>query len=288
LGYYVLRYDFFGHGYSKHQGPSIWFEYTTDMLVDELEDLLDYIYDYYSKTKRLKRPPNIAAFIGHSTGGILGICASARWSTAAEINNQHPVRFIPRLILLSPAIWADKPLLAVLADQFPHSLTTLMKYVSGLKPLIVDAYFDVIKDSFAKDPQTNQYIHTHAEEELRLLTHRLFGAVPNVPEHPFIIGSILGLNCFTLRDDLLPQYRKKLIQILNDSSELSTPHVLFIWGDLDLVVPYKKQIQKAKKWTEEYSSKFELQEMKSMGHELMSEDPQSIIQVIQDYFIKTK
>jgi pimeloyl-ACP methyl ester carboxylesterase len=102
LGYFVVRYDYFGHGYSKFNGPDMWLEYSPDMLVDQVEDVIDYCTNNYT-SHSLK----MAAFVGHSTGGILAIHASARWGRAIS-NSTVPVRSMPRIILLSPAIWADK------------------------------------------------------------------------------------------------------------------------------------------------------------------------------------
>jgi len=100
-GYYVLRYDYFGHGYSKYDGDDMWMEYTTDMLIDQLEDVVDHVVNTTSSKHKLK----LSTFVGHSTGGVLGIAASARWSESASSNN---IRQFPRIVLLSPAIWADK------------------------------------------------------------------------------------------------------------------------------------------------------------------------------------
>ena len=39
-GYTVIRYDFFGHGYSKLDTPNIWIPFEPDMYIDQVEDIL--------------------------------------------------------------------------------------------------------------------------------------------------------------------------------------------------------------------------------------------------------
>lgn len=98
-GYTVLRYDFFGHGYSKWEGPDSFVEYHPDVFVDQLEDTLD------AAAVGSESCPEIVAFVGHSTGALVGIYAEERW------RRTQGARHIAKLILASPAIWAHKPLL---------------------------------------------------------------------------------------------------------------------------------------------------------------------------------
>jgi pimeloyl-ACP methyl ester carboxylesterase len=165
-------------------------------------------------------------------------------------------------------------------------LTSLIKNVSSLKVLVTDAYFDGMKIAFAIDPQTKKYVYEAQEEKQRILNHRIFGKEKNVPVHPFLHAAILGLNCHTLRADLLPKHRDTLVQILQDTSAHSTQHVLFVWGNLDVTVPYKRNISQVKKWMEEYP-KLELKEMDRMGHELLAEDSNSMADVLRAFLEKT-
>ena len=94
-GFSVLRYDFYGHGYSKYGGNDPWFKYTPDMLVDQLEDVLEYVLE---ETKE-----RVVALVGHSTGGMVCIKANERWA-----NNGAKRGVVSKLILLAPALYAKK------------------------------------------------------------------------------------------------------------------------------------------------------------------------------------
>jgi pimeloyl-ACP methyl ester carboxylesterase len=103
IGYHVLRYDYFGHGYSKYGSDDMWVEYTMDLLIDQLEDVLDHVIQSSPPSLNLK----ISTFVGHSTGGLLGIAASARWSESSLVSTTN-LRHLPRIVLLSPALWIAK------------------------------------------------------------------------------------------------------------------------------------------------------------------------------------
>jgi len=94
-GFAVLRYDFYGHGYSKYGGNDPWFKYTPDMLVDQLEDVLEYVLE---ETKE-----RVVALVGHSTGGVVCIKANERWA-----NNGAKRGVVSKIILLAPCLYADK------------------------------------------------------------------------------------------------------------------------------------------------------------------------------------
>jgi hypothetical protein len=138
------------------------------------------------------------------------------------------------------------------------------------------------------DPRTKKYVHEAKEEQQRLRNYRLLGKVKGGPHHPFIHSSVMGLNCHTLRSDLLPLHRDKLIDILQDNRDISTQHVLFVWGDLDLTVPYKKNIDTVQTWVQQYPKKFHLQVVERMGHELLYEDSHLMGKLIQTFLDQTK
>jgi hypothetical protein len=94
-GFSVLRYDSYGHGYSKFGGNDPWFKYTPDMLVDQLEDVLKYVLE---ETKE-----RVVALVGHSTSGVVCIKANERWA-----NNGAKRGVVSKLILLAPALYAQK------------------------------------------------------------------------------------------------------------------------------------------------------------------------------------
>ena len=94
-GFKVLRYDFYGHGYSKHGGDETFFKYDTDVFVDQLEDVLEHV--------EKEEGVQAAAICGHSTGGNLCIAANYRWS---KEGSKRAVA--PKMILIAPALYAKK------------------------------------------------------------------------------------------------------------------------------------------------------------------------------------
>ena len=94
-GYSVLKYDYYGHGYSKFGGQNMWIEYSPETFVDQLEDLLDFV----------EREDGIKAvgIVGHSTGGIVCTYANERWSRDGCKRS-----IIPKMILAAPAFYAKK------------------------------------------------------------------------------------------------------------------------------------------------------------------------------------
>ncbi len=90
-GYSVLRYDFYGHGYSKHK--DLFFEYTADVMADQLEDLLEYVDE------------DVVGMLGHSAGGVAAIAFNDRF-VRKEGGSKRKVA--PKLCLACPAIFADK------------------------------------------------------------------------------------------------------------------------------------------------------------------------------------
>ena len=110
-------------------------------MVTQVEELLDHTL---GKDEALK------GMVGHSTGGVVAIQSSRALSS----------RKIERLALVSPALWADKPLVARLCDKAPNLLHRLFKSnVTGFKPLkfaVKDAYCKNCYLAFSKDPVTKQ------------------------------------------------------------------------------------------------------------------------------------
>ena len=145
-GFSVLRYDFFGHGYSKYTGKGgIWIKYTPDLLVDQLEDLIDFV--------RGEEKEGIVALVGLSNGGLVGIHSNHRWST----NKNSGRSIIPKLILVNPAVYIQKPLLARISDRIPNTMATLMKIIPPARVLIANNYIDAMKLAFEKMTMVNTY-----------------------------------------------------------------------------------------------------------------------------------
>ena len=92
-GFVVVSYDYYGHGFSK--ANDLWIEYSPEILVDQLEDVVDFVCDQEGK--------KLVGMVGHSTGGIAAIHANLRWG-----GEDSKRSVIPKLALVSPALFAKK------------------------------------------------------------------------------------------------------------------------------------------------------------------------------------
>mmetsp|Transcript_23091 Transcript_23091/g.34214 ORF Transcript_23091/g.34214 Transcript_23091/m.34214 type:complete len:398 (+) Transcript_23091:229-1422(+) len=267
-GFSVLRYDYYGHGYSKH-GSDTWVEYSPNMFIDQLEDLLEHV------CKRTKE--NVIGIVGHSTGGIVAIACNDRWRS----NKESKRKAVKKIVLASPALYAKKPLMARVADKFPRALSKLMKTIPSLRFIIGDAYLEAGSTAFAHEPDDLK-VAIYGKEEVKKEAEncRLFGRVKGVEEHPFLAGGILGINCNTLRGDLLPDYRTMLLDNLKNSPECS---VHWLWGDLDMTVPFNENFAQVNGWTKE-NKNMNLMVLKRMGHELFYEDSKVMADEIVPFF----
>lgn len=274
-GFVVVSYDFYGHGFSKATDSSgsnnLWIEYSPEILVDQLEDVTDFVCGEEKK--------ELVGMIGHSTGGLAVISANLRWGDATSNR-----KVIPKLALVAPALFANKPLVARIGDLIPTVLTTLMKCVPRARVLIGDAYSEAGEKAFAKDPDTGNYIYEskfkkNAEEE-----DRFFGRVDGVRQHPFLAPAILGINNYTLRKDLLPAYCDVLRTILGRDGEAKS-NILFVWGSLDVTVPIKENKASIQLVAEE-NSNLELEVVDRLGHEAITENASIVAESIIPFLKK--
>ena len=67
---------------------------------------------------------------------------------------------------------------------------------------------EALEIAFAKGPQTKKVIYKEEEEEVLQCNRRLFGKVRRVKKHPFLEPAMLGINCFSFREDLQPGLHK--------------------------------------------------------------------------------
>ena len=107
-GFAVLRYDFFGHGWSAPDNK--YFVYDKTVMLEQLEDLLDHVIGTGGK---------IHGFVGHSTGGCAAILA------ASHLNDYS----FERLLLVSPCFWKQAPLVSTLAGKMPGVVMALLRWV---------------------------------------------------------------------------------------------------------------------------------------------------------------
>merc|ERR1712232_206055 len=109
----------------------MWMHYEKDMFLEQLNELLNHV---------LAPAEPIDLWVGHSTGAIIGVFAA--------FSKDHPIR---DLALISPAFWANKPLIARVADKIPNFMHGLVKSVGPLKKLPQDAYLENNDVAFGKD-----------------------------------------------------------------------------------------------------------------------------------------
>lgn len=256
-GYSVLRYDYFGHGYSKYLGKNMWIQYTTDIFVDQLEDLIDHVVK--------EEQEDIVAFVGHSNGGVVGIAANYRWSHSNG-GGSSSRKILPKLILANPALYASKPLLARIADKIPTIMTALFKNIPPSRVMIADNYLEAVEDAFGKN-ENGEYIYPDAFQACRNNDERVFGLVEGVETHPFLPAAILGVSSYSIPGGLLPEHKEKLSALAKSKEG----EILHVWGDKDLLVPYKENVDEIKKLAEE-SSIMKVAVMENIGHECFFEN----------------
>eukprot|EP00747_Dinoflagellata_sp_TGD_P107805 gnl/TRDRNA2_/TRDRNA2_170220_c0_seq2.p1 gnl/TRDRNA2_/TRDRNA2_170220_c0~~gnl/TRDRNA2_/TRDRNA2_170220_c0_seq2.p1 ORF type:complete len:360 (-),score=41.19 gnl/TRDRNA2_/TRDRNA2_170220_c0_seq2:162-1241(-) len=239
-GYRVLSYDYPGHGWSLAGGDV---QYNDDMFLSQLKELLDYL---------LTPTDPIDLWLGHSTGGIVGILVAARavWS-------------IGELGLLSPSLWANKPLIARLADQVPSFMNFLVSSGDCLHFLVRDAYLENCDKAFAHEG--DRYLFPDAHAKMREKNRCMFQL------HPQAALAILGVNSYFLRDDLLAGWRDAFQELIR-RSDGSAPRICLLWGTLDIVVAFE-HANEVLAWGEKVPGRVTLVKLDGLGHESPAEDP---------------
>ena len=264
-GFAVLRYDYFGHGYSKYVGRDIWVKYTPDVFVNQLEDLIDFV------TK--EENEEVVAFVGHSNGGVVGISANYRWNS----DSTNKRKLIPKLILANPAIYASKPLLAKIADKIPTVMTTLFKVIPPARVLVADNYMDTITKAFGKN-DNGDYIFPEAFQAAMDSNNRLFGKVKGIDKHPFLDAAILGISSYNIPTERLPTYVDQLEKLSKrDSSTEEKIH--FVWGKKDVVVPYKENVEEIEKLASS-SDIMTLDVLEGISHECFLENTRAFAKLV--------
>jgi pimeloyl-ACP methyl ester carboxylesterase len=245
-GFAVLVYDYFNHGWSVAKDKFL--VYDQDVIVEQLEDLLDHVLP--------TREMPLFGFVGHSTGGCLGVLADA-----------HMERSIQNIFHVSPAIFAKKPLIAQLADAGLYKpLENLFLRRGLLQGLVSDAYTENGELAWARDEATSKYLfhgtrEAHEADNVVMFEH-----------HPFIHGGIWGLNSYILRQDLLPAYVVSL-----SKTETRT---MVVWGKLDVVVPYTKENVAATS----VNPGVTVVGLDGLGHESLSEDSAAVLKPMLEFF----
>jgi pimeloyl-ACP methyl ester carboxylesterase len=149
---------YFNHGYSKSDDTFLVID--ENVMVSQVEDLLNHV---------LEDGEHLHNFVGHSTGGVVAIMAA----------RSLPNRKIDHLGLISPAVWANKPLIAKLGERVPSFLFNLMKW--GFKPMdfaVSDSYTQNCHVAFARDKKTKEYRYEAAYKKCLAGTKATFAVHP--------------------------------------------------------------------------------------------------------------
>jgi hypothetical protein len=109
--------------------------------------------------------------------------------------------------------------MARVADKIPGTLTAIMKKVPAARVIIGDSYMEAGDIAFAHDPVTGKTIYAEEEKAKKDSDMVLFGKVKGKRKHPFLEGGILGINCHTLRGDLLEGHRTMLLDVLQQQKD---------------------------------------------------------------------
>jgi pimeloyl-ACP methyl ester carboxylesterase len=174
--------------------------------------------------------------------------------------------------------------MARVADKIPGTLTAIMKNVPASRAIIGDSYMEAGDIAFAHDPVTGKTIYAAEEKAKKDGDMVLFGKIKGKKKHPFLEAGILGINCHTLRGDLLEGHRQMLVNVLQQQGDKCKSTILWIWGNLDKTVPYQENISLIQKWDEEYDN-FRVAVQDRIGHEMFYEDPQAIARVVVDFLL---
>ncbi len=183
--------------------------------------------------------------------------------------------------------FTTQPFLARIAEGVPNLFTFTLKIIRPLLSVVGDQYLDSGDKAFGKDPQTKEYIYKEEKEEVNQRYRRLFGKVWFVKKHPFLEAAILGITSFCLRDDLQAGLRKMLLNVVQNTGTATDGdtkcNVQFVWGKLDLSVPYKEYIQEVETWATN-NDNFHVTSLDRIGHEMFFENSSLVLESIVPFF----
>lgn len=250
-GYTTLRFDFLGHGWSV--ADELWIRYDKDVFLAQLEDLLLHV---------LGPAGTVACFVGHSTGGALGVYAAAclRWK-------------MDDLVLVSPCLWKHAPLLVRVGDAMPEALWRLLQFSLVQKlNLPANAYLENCDTAFGKGAD-GKYVHPDAHAKSYAWNQKLLKA------HPHLVPAIVGISNFFFRDDLLPGLRTAFAE----AAAKPGPRISLLWGKLDTVVPFSHADEAVKLGP---PGRITLLPLEKLGHEAIFEDAASVCRAMESVLLQ--
>ena len=245
-GMTVIRYEYFNHGFSKGEmegGHHV--KICKTVLLNQLEDVLDHVLK--------NRNEMIHGLVGHSTGGALGALAGKAFTSESS---QHRIR---NLGLISPCLWAPKPLIAMVAETFPNFFFGVSK-TGILNFSIKDAYMENCRIAFAKKDKKT-YVFPEAYKEAVDLLGMEF------KHHPYIRSGIFAISTFFITSTGCKEFRKAFDEVAKNSYT----RITCSWGDHDMCVPYKSKFIKST-FEGHKPEKCKLDSIPNQGHESLSED----------------
>lgn len=206
-GFAVLRYDYFGHGWSVPDDTYV--VYDKAVVLEQVEDLLDHV---------LVAGGTVHGFVGHSTGACVGVLAA---STLKDYN-------FDRLFFVSPCFWKEAPLVSNLAGMVPGLITTLLR-TGKFNFLPRNDYKKAGVIAFMREGGNGKYVYPEAEQKKKDADDLMF------KHHPFVAPAIASLDMYILNNALLPSYREMMRDAVNGGIK-----VRVVWGEGDQTVPYKR------------------------------------------------
>lgn len=256
-GYAVLRYDYYGHGYSCADRDYLSLTYDVDTLIDQLEDVLTFVLD---ETKE-----KLVAIGGLSTGGLLSIKAKERW-----LENPSDPRFgVEKIILMTPAIFANKPILANFADYIPRTFLLMLQHSKTLRYISGNTFIKALKDAYGYDLDTHQSIDSNEQAKEVQLAQRLLGKAKDIKGNENFLMSVLNLSSYTLNHKMMKSHFESFGNLLRNDDNLE---VLYLWGTLDSSVPFEKFHRHIHDLEHEYNKRLTFCPLQHLGHKLFQED----------------
>jgi len=236
-GFRVVRYSFYGHGWS-YMNPGVLND--LDTLLLQLQQLLDHL---------LKPGEPLDLFVGHSTGCVLGV-------KAARVLDRRLIR----LALVSPAFWKKAPLAAKLADNVPK----LTRWIASFKlGIIEDGYVKNADEAFAYVTENGEkkYVYPDAHKKAKEDIGRKWDL------HPQINDAVAGIITTVLRADMQRVERETFKEVVKDGPQKT--EVGLFWGTHDFVVEFEHS-KEVKAWPG--GERVTLVPLERMGHESLGED----------------
>ena len=247
-GLYVLRYDFYGHGWSIPAAP--WPGYGPEMFMAQLGALLVHV---------LARGEEVEVFVGHSTGALVGLLACD--------DAPRPARRIRHLALISPCLWKCAPLTVRLADAMPNTMWALMRWPLRPLRLPAGAYLANTAAAFAVDAATGGFARPEAHAAAVARNRRMLST------HPFIEGAIAGICAFFFDEAHLRVWRERF-RALCARPPHDAPRVTLLWGTADVVVSYQQHAAEAAAMAA--PGRIALWPLRGLGHDSVFEEPEAV------------